>query len=125
VEPAPAPHPQPAPEPRPSKVAAAPVSPPPAAKAASGGTRPSYNCRYARTTSERLVCGSPALASSDRAMSSVYYRSIAGGGPAAKQRIRASRDAFLARRERCGGSESCIARVYEQRIGEIRRMAGE
>jgi uncharacterized protein len=58
-------------------------------------------------------------------MSAVYYRSIAGAAPATKSRIRASRDAFLSRRERCGGSEACIAQVYDQRVSEIRRMAGE
>jgi hypothetical protein len=90
-----------------------------------GPARPSYNCRFARTTSEKLVCSSQDLAARDRAMSSVYYRSISNSDPATKARIRASRDAFLARRERCRGSDLCIARVYEERISEIRRIARE
>lgn len=90
-----------------------------------GPASPSYNCRYAHTTSERYVCGSPALAARDRAMSAVYYRSVAAADAAAKRRLRASRDAFLIRRERCGGNESCIGRTYEERVAEIRRIAAE
>jgi hypothetical protein len=132
--------PQPAPLPTPAPPAAAPVAsvaaparPRPApvtraqapAPAANGGARPSYNCRYARTTSEKLVCSSPALAARDRTMSTIYYRAIAGADPVTKRQIRNGRDAFLARRERCGGNAECINAVYGERIAEIRGMAGE
>ena len=126
--PAPAPRPAPAPGRRPVPAAAGTTATAPArapARTATASARPSYNCRYARTTSEKLVCGTPALASKDSAMSSVYYSSIAGGDPATKRRIRASRDAFLARRERCAGRPNCIARVYDERVAEIRQMARE
>jgi hypothetical protein len=99
--------------------------PAPAVATAGGGARPSYNCRYARKRSEKLVCSSPALAARDRAMSVVYYRAIAGADPLTKREIRTSRDSFLARRERCGGSEECINAVYGERIAEIRGLAGE
>ena len=118
----PAPSPVPAPE-RAERVAAAPA--PRAEPAPRAAARPSYNCRFARTVSEKRVCSSPDLAARDRGMSAAYYRAIAGAAPEAKGRIRASRDAFLARRERCGGSEACIARAYDMRVAEIRRMAGE
>jgi hypothetical protein len=100
-------------------------APAPAVATVGGGVRPSYNCRYARTRSEKLVCGSPALAARDRTMSAIYYRAIAGADPVTKREIRSSRDAFLARRERCGGSEVCINAVYGERIAEIRGLAGE
>jgi uncharacterized protein len=92
---------------------------------ARGAARPAFNCRYAHTQTERLVCNSPALAASDRAMSSTYYGAIAAADPDTKVRIRASRDAFLRRREQCGGDEACVDRAYRQRIAEIRRMTGE
>jgi hypothetical protein len=108
----------PPPPPREQQPAAAPA---PARLAA----RPAFNCRYAHTQTERLVCSSPALAASDRAMSSVYYGAVAAADPATKDRIRASRNGFLRRRERCGGDESCVARTYRERIAEIRGMSGE
>jgi hypothetical protein len=106
-----------APAPRPA--------PAPVVATAGAGARPSYNCRYARTRSEKLVCSSPALAARDRTMSAIYYRAIAGADPLTKREIRTSRDSFLARRERCGGSEECINAVYGERIAEIRGLAGE
>jgi hypothetical protein len=129
--PAPAPAPAPAlAEPKPSAAIARPRPAAPAptaatAQAAIAAARPSYNCRYARTRSEKLVCSSPALAARDRTMSAIYYRAIAGADPVTKREIRVSRDSFLARRERCGGNEECINAVYGERIAEIRGLAGE
>jgi len=116
----------PTPPPAPARAAAPPPPPPrPREAVASGPARPAFNCRYARTRTERLVCSSPALAGEDRAMSSVYYGAIAAADPGTKARIRASRDSFLRRREQCGGDEGCVARAYRQRIAEIRSIAGE
>jgi hypothetical protein len=119
-----APRAQPA-RPRPAPQAAPAPAATPTVRTANGGARPSYNCRYARTRSEKLVCSSPALAARDRTMSAIYYRAIAGADPVTKRQIRAGRDAFLARRERCGGSPECINAVYGERIAEIRGMTGE
>ncbi len=86
------------------------------------GASPSFNCRYARTASERAVCDSPALAARDRAMASVYYSTIAEADGATRRRLRQTRDRFLAYRERCR-SEACIADAYEGRIREIEDIA--
>jgi hypothetical protein len=94
-----------------------------AAAASETGARPSFNCRYARTASEKKVCASPALAAKDRAMASLYYDLMARADPALRAHLRRSRDAFLVRRERCG-SEECIAAAYDSRRAEIRDIAG-
>ena len=132
AEPPPAPHatpaappPRPAPAPPPMHQTRPPAPPPPPVETNRLAARPAFNCRYARTQTERLVCSSPALAASDRAMSSTYYGAIAAADPGTKVRIRASRDAFLRRREQCGGDEACVDRAYRQRIAEIRRMSGD
>ena len=83
---------------------------------------PSFSCRHARTASEKQVCSSPALAARDRSMASLYYDVMASADPATRARLRRSRDAFLARRERCGSAE-CIAAAYESRSSEIREIA--
>ncbi len=93
------------------------------ARAERGGS-PSFNCRYARSASERAVCDSPALAARDRAMASVYYSTIAEADGATRRRLRRTRDRFLAYRERCR-SEACIADAYEGRIREIEDIAAE
>ncbi len=84
--------------------------------------KPSFNCGYARTRSEKMVCGSGSLAAADRQMSAAYYNEMAGAGANAKRALRQSRDRFLARRERCP-NEACVARVYAERVAEIRSIA--
>jgi hypothetical protein len=115
--PAPAPAPKPAPAPPQAKAAQPAPSPAPARQAAS----PSFNCRYARTSSEKRVCDSPSLASKDRQMASIYYAAMANADAATRNHLRRSRDAFLSRRERCG-SDECVAAAYNARIAEIRRI---
>ena len=84
---------------------------------------PAFNCRYAKTASEKMVCGSGSLAAADRQMSAAYYSEMAIADASAKRALRRTRDKFLARRELCS-TNSCVARVYEQRVAEIRRIAG-
>ncbi len=91
---------------------------PPAQRPASAGARPSFNCGTARSRSERIVCGSGALASLDRRMSALFYSALAGASPQVRANLRRSRDRFLAFRERCG-SEDCIAQAYRDRMDEI------
>jgi hypothetical protein len=87
--------------------------------------RPSFNCRYARTRTEQMVCGDERLAARDREMASLYYSAVANADPETRAVLRRSRDRFLARRERCGGP-GCVARAYEDRVDEIDRiMSGE
>jgi len=117
----PAPKPEPAPKPAPTPRAA---SEPRAVGVVTMTAQPSFNCGAARTRSERMVCGSPRLAASDRAMSSLYFSSLANADSSQKAALRRTRNRFLAYRERCG-SEACIAEAYQGRMMEIRDiMAG-
>lgn len=103
----------------PARRAEAPVRRPEALPVRAASARPSFNCRYARTRGERMVCGSPDLASLDRRMASTYYATVAAADPATKAELRRSREAFLRARDRCGG-EACVAESYRARIAEIR-----
>jgi uncharacterized protein YecT (DUF1311 family) len=133
--PAPAAEPAEAPRPAPPAKTPPPVAPKPVARPAPrieqaeaqprpapGPARPSFNCRYGRSSSEKMVCSSPSLAAKDRQMSSVYYAAMAQADPATRSHLRRSRDAFLSRRERCG-SEDCVAAAYNARIAEIRSIS--
>jgi uncharacterized protein len=81
--------------------------------------RPSFNCRYARSRSEQMVCSDSRLAAKDRAMSSLFYSALADADPRTRARLRSTRDRFLSYRERCG-SEACVAQAYDGRMDEIR-----
>lgn len=123
------------PAPQPPNAAPAPVqapAPAPApirerrearAEAPAGNARPSYNCRHAGTRTERMVCADSGLAASDRRMASAYYAAMARADGATRGRLRRSRDQFLARRERCA-DQACVAAAYEERVREIRELAG-
>ena len=129
--PAPAPEapanaqPQPQPQPQPQLQAQPQPAPPPKAQPRPEprtSASPSFSCRHARTRSERMVCSSGSLAAKDRQMAALYYSSMADADPGTRARLRRSRDAFLARRERCG-SEACVMATYDERIREIRGIA--
>ncbi|HEX9931620.1 MAG TPA: hypothetical protein VGB08_02125 [Allosphingosinicella sp.] len=94
----------------------------PAPQRARTAASPSFNCNYARSRSERMVCGSGALAGRDRQMAALYYSAMANADVGTRAHLRRSRDAFLSRRERCG-SEDCVMSIYDARIQEIRRIA--
>jgi uncharacterized protein YecT (DUF1311 family) len=83
--------------------------------------RPSFNCRYGKTRTEKMICASPRLAAQDRAMASLYYDLMARADPATRGHLRRSRDAFLGKREQCR-SESCVNSSYASRMAELRNI---
>lgn len=112
--------PQPVPAPPETTPAPTRVAPAPTRQAA----RPSFNCRYASTPSERAVCADAGLAAKDRRMSATYFSAYERASPEAKRQLSRSRAEFLRRRERCSTDE-CIGDVYDARVAEIRRIAEE
>jgi len=110
-----APKPTPAP---PVRTAQKAPEPAPAARVT---VRPSFNCRYGKTRTEKMICASPRLAAQDRAMASLYYDLMARADPATRGHLRRSRDAFLGRREQCR-SESCVVSAYASRMAELRNI---
>jgi hypothetical protein len=86
--------------------------------------RPSFNCRSARTRTERMVCSDERLAARDREMALLYYEAVAVADRRTRAVLRDTRDQFLAQRERCGGP-GCVARAYEDRVDEIDRIMSD
>ena len=113
--PRPAPLPRSSTEPAPAQTA----EPPPPPRVV---TRPSFNCRYARSRVENLICADARLAGRDRAMSSAFYAALARGDGATKASLRRSRDRFLRFRDRCPDA-ACVAQAYSDRVDEIRDIA--
>lgn len=110
LEPRIAPRPsEPSPAPRPSEAAVAPT--------ATGGARPSFNCRYARSRSERLVCSDPVLAAADWRLHNVFERAMAQTSD--PRALRAEQDRWLAAREGAAPDPRAVLQVYETRIDEL------
>ncbi len=76
----------------------------------------SFNCRYAKSADEVLICQDARLAQFDERLAGAYsrlHRDLSG-----VQRARLERDqgAWLRERRRCGRDAACIAEMYQSRI---------
>lgn len=84
-------------------------------------SKPSFNCRYARTRGEVAVCNDDALAALDRQMAVQYYRGISSADAGQRQALTGTRDRFLRYRDKCV-SNACIADAYRARMQEIDKV---
>lgn len=119
------PRPQPRPEPtartQASEVAAAPVLPP-IGRAPAPRAEPSFDCRYARSPSEQMVCGDAELAALDRRLDRAFQEAVQSGIP--YRALRAEQDDWLAIREDAARrSPRAVESVYRQRIRELDALA--
>lgn len=93
-------------------------------RATATAARPSFNCRYARSRVEKLICDDGNLAARDRRMAALYYRTNSSSDAVVRRRLSASRLRFLAYRDRCPDA-ACVAAAYEDRIDEINDLADQ
>jgi uncharacterized protein YecT (DUF1311 family) len=85
---------------------------------------PSFDCRIARSASERMVCADADLALADRVLEQSYEMALSAGVPA--EMLRAEQDDWRVIRDSAARySRDAVADVYAQRIGELRAMADE
>ena len=82
--------------------------------------QPSFNCRYARTRAEMMVCEDPRLAAADRRLAAAFRRAVDSGVPYGP--LRRQQDRWLAARERAAVSPEAVHMVYQQRIAELENM---
>jgi len=86
-------------------------------------SRPSFNCRQARTESERLVCGDQRLAAYDRRLNRAFNQAVRSG--VSYRELRREQDRWLRARENAARQDpAAVADVYRSRIGELEDMAG-
>lgn len=79
--------------------------------------RPSFDCARAGTMVEHLICNSVALAERDRQIAALYSEALAKSGTPGN--VRAKQRAWIEERDRCGGSEGCLAHSMDTRIAEL------
>jgi uncharacterized protein len=85
---------------------------------------PGFNCRYARSRSEQLVCGDAELATLDRRLNRAFNRAVSSGIPF--RELRAEQDDWLNIREDAARrSPDAVASIYRQRIQELNAIADD
>ncbi len=95
-----------------------PVAPTPRLEAREAFQGPSFNCRYARSVTERMVCGEPELAAADRRLAREFDRAMARTPD--PRGLRRQQDRWLAARERAGDDYDAVLRLYAIRTQELR-----
>jgi len=106
----------------PAPVAIAEPPQPATAPPSRGVSRPSFDCRYARSRAEQMVCADPELAAADRRMSQAYRQALTAGVP--HQTLDRQQAAWMAAREDAARfGPAAVADVYGERTAELQGMA--
>ena len=100
----------PAAAPPPSTTPAEPAETTPTAK-----IPPSFNCKYAATRAEKLICGDDELAALDRELNRAYKQLDRAAGPLREQIAAEQRGWRIGQRDTCGDA-ACVADAMRQRI---------
>lgn len=84
---------------------------------------PGFDCGYARSRSERLVCGDAELARLDRRLNRAFDQAVEAGVP--YRSLREDQDDWLRIREHAAreAGRGAVASVYRQRIAELSDLA--
>jgi uncharacterized protein len=80
----------------------------------------SFNCRYARSADEVLICQDEHLSRLDVLLSGTYYRLRNSLYGRARRRLEASQRRWLASRIDCGRDYACVEEHYQSRIRYLR-----
>jgi uncharacterized protein YecT (DUF1311 family) len=80
---------------------------------------PSFNCRYAKTANEQLICGSADLSSADNELATLYGDAKASIYPAFRGRLAKDEAAWVSARQTCGWDFKCTMNMYNARIQEL------
>ena len=80
----------------------------------------SFNCRYARSPDEVLICQDRHLSRLDEVLSRTYFRLRNGLYGRERRRLRASQRRWLASRRDCGRDYECVEAHYRSRIRYLR-----
>lgn len=82
---------------------------------------PSFDCARAGNAVEFAICGSVILADKDRQLLGAYEQALAQSTDPGSLRLQ--QRSWIQQRNRCGGSEACLADAMDSRIGELQRVA--
>ena len=89
---------------------------------------PSFDCARAKTDDERTICGDPALAEQDRAVTEAYAVALAAaaGNEETAERLRDDQRKWLGWRDRCEYErKACLASAMTDRISLLKSLAAD
>src|SRR4051794_33305812 len=78
-----------------------------------------FDCRYARSPDEQLICRDPRLSRLDEELNSVYARQYYSQPGSGRTRLDQAEDAWVIERRRCGADSACIEQSYRRRIEQL------
>ncbi len=90
-----------------------------AAALPAGARAQSFNCRYAKSPDEVLICQDRRLAALDERMSSIFFRVRNRLFGQRRADLEADQAAWLRERMACGRDRACIEDAYLRRIQEL------
>jgi uncharacterized protein len=79
----------------------------------------SFNCRYAKSPDEILICHNSRLAQLDEQMSSIFFSVRNSVSAAQHASLDAGQHSWLRARMSCGRDAECIAAAYIERIAQL------
>lgn len=80
----------------------------------------SFNCRYARTADEILICQDERLSRLDERLASVYARARSRLDAQDRRELEFEQSSWLQSRKECGRNYNCVEDHYRRRIDQLR-----
>jgi hypothetical protein len=80
---------------------------------------PAFDCRKARSETEKAICATPALAALDLRLSQQFAKARGASKPAARGALLDSQRAFLEKRNACRADASCLRDAYQARLRDL------
>ncbi len=81
---------------------------------------PSFPCAYAKSPAERAICRQPMLAALDRQLAHAYQSAKAASAEEGAATLSTQQQAWLLRRDACGGNELCLQHTMSERLVELK-----
>ncbi len=82
-------------------------------------SKPSFNCSKAASAVKKAICGDNGLAALDVQLSRTYQSLKTTLSADQFARVRNSQRQWMAQRENCGASVSCISQAYQSRLNQL------
>ena len=95
-----------------------------AAVVQAAGPQPSFDCKQARTETEKTICSWLDLINLDRETADAYQKLRRQTSFLKRGKVRRDQTAFLASRTACGSGYTCLRKLYKDRFGVLQGQLG-
>ena len=84
---------------------------------------PSFSCREAKQADEAVICQSQKLAALNSKLAEIFRKAQHSANESNRRSLEATQRSWLRARFQCGMDSSCIEKLYNRRIQELRESA--